>query len=299
MKKKIIILDYSIFVHRAGYATRHTGNKMSIKYLIMSMILSCLKVIGVSEGDLIIVACDARNNWRKDYSTEYKSQRKGQRESSGLDWQHIFGEASVLLEDIKNALNWAVIFVNKTEADDVASVACRYEGFKNNEIVLVSYDEDWQMLWYYPHVKIFSQHPKSKKYKIKPDNFNVYQLIAKKIQKEVSDGLISPITTLEERATREMLVNLISLPEFVEEPLKQAFDKIDYTKNIRLDLLPGKKIPETFMDIYLPDKVVTYEEQIVKEEKKENRIKVKKEKEKLAKKKVKQKLKEEQNGIRK
>jgi len=293
MKYKTIILDYSIFVHRAGYALRNGAN-LDIKYSIMMMILSCLKIIGVSQGDLIIVACDARNNWRKDYSDEYKSQRKGQRESSGLNWQNIFNQATDLLDDIDIATNWNVISVDKTEADDVASVACRYKPFQDKEIVLVSYDEDWQMLWNYPHVKIFSQHPKSKKYKIKPDNFNVYQLMAKKIKKEVSDGLISPILTKEDRATREMLVNLISLPEFVEEPIKAALDKIDYTKDIRLDRLPGRKIPETFMDIYKLDKVVTYEDQVAKEEKKLLRIKKKKEKEKLAKKKLKEKLKKEE-----
>jgi len=214
------------------------------------------------------------------HSGEYKSDRKPIPQSF---WDKI----NSLMEDIKAATNWAVIKVPTLEADDVMAVACRY--FHDREVVLITYDHDLEQMWFYPNVKLFSPHPKSKKYKIKPANYNVYAQIAKSVDKEAGDGLKSEITTAEERNTREMLVNLISLPSFVEEPIKAAFDKIDYNKDIILDLLPGNKIQETFMDIYKKDKVVTYEQQIEKENKAIARELAKKAKRKIEK--IKEKLK--------
>lgn len=280
MVNKVIFLDMGIFAHRAGYSL--IRNNMPVKYTCMNMIISCLKIIGVNEGDLVIVACDGRNNWRKEHSDEYKSGRKAQRDDSGLDWDDIWSEMNDLLDDIEIATNWAVINVDRLEADDVMAVGCRY--FKDKEVVLVTYDTDLEQMWEYPNVKIFSQHPKTKAWKIKPKNFNVYQLIAKKKEKEISDGLVSSPKTKEEYAVREMLVNLLTLPDFVEEPLKKAFDRIDYDKDIKLNLLPGRKIPEVFMNIYKKDKVVTYEQQVEKINKKEERIRLRKEKEKEKKK---------------
>ena len=187
------------------------------------------------------------------------------------------------------------VLVHNCEADDVMAVSCRY--FHDREVVLCTQDHDLHQMWIYPNVKIYSPHPKSKKYKIRPDNYNVYKDIAKSVQKEAGDGLKSEIMTAEERENREMLVSFITLPSFVEEPIKKALDEIDYNKDIILDLLPGKKIPETFMDIYKKDKVITYEQQRIIDEKKEARKKAKKEKENLAKKKLKQKEKENVSKI--
>ena len=283
MKNKVIVLDLGIFTHRTYFASL-SGSGMNEKYTCFSMMLSNLKIIGVNEGDLVICACEGLNNWRKQQSTEYKSDRK-------KIPQGFWDKMNDMMDDIEIATNWAVIKVPTLEADDVMAVACTY--FKDKEVVLVTYDHDLEQMWIYDNVKIFSPHPKSKKYKVKPDDYNVYKQIAKSVEKEAGDGLKSDITTKEERENREMLVNLISLPEFVEEPIKKEFGMIDYKKDIRLDLLPGKKIPETFMDIYKSDKVVTYEQQVAKEEKKLLRIKAKKEAEKIAKKKAKEKAKKE------
>ncbi len=276
---KVIVLDMGIFTHRTYFASL-SGSGMNEKYTCFSMLLSNLKIIGVNKGDLVICACEGLNNWRKQHSTEYKSDRK-------KIPQEFWNKMNDMMDDIEIATNWAVIKVPTLEADDVMAVACRY--FNDKEVVLVTYDHDLEQMWIYDNVKIFSPHPKSKKYKIKPDDYNVYKQIAKSVEKEAGDGLKSDITTKEERENREMLVNLISLPDFVEQPIIEELGRIDYNKDIRLDLLPGKKIPETFMDIYKPDKVVTYEQQVAKEEKKILRIKATKEKEKLAKKKLKEK----------
>ena len=76
------------------------------------------------------------------------------REKSGLDWDTLYAGFNQLLEDINRGTDWHVVQLDTIEADDIASVACRY--FTDKEIILVSFDSDWEMLWKYPNVKIFS-----------------------------------------------------------------------------------------------------------------------------------------------
>ncbi|KKN41788.1 hypothetical protein LCGC14_0719600, partial [marine sediment metagenome] len=46
----------------------------------LSMILFCLRKVGVEPTDKIIVACDYGRSWRKALSKEYKADRKEQRD---------------------------------------------------------------------------------------------------------------------------------------------------------------------------------------------------------------------------
>jgi len=272
MKNKVIILDMGIFTHRTWFASQ-AGNIMSEKYTCMMMILSCLKRIGVTKEDWIICACEGGHNWRKDYSVEYKSDRQ-------IIPQIFWDKMNDLLDDIEIATNWCVVKIPRIEADDIMAVACRY--YYPTPVILVTYDHDLEQMFHYSNVKIFSPHPKSKKYKIKPDNYNAYNQISKQIYKEVGDGLKSIIQTDADLKTRKMLVNLLELPDFVEEAVKRELNKLKFNTKIRPELLPGKKLPQVFEDIYKLDKVITYEEQVAK-------LKIKKERKYKKKKKIKYK----------
>ncbi len=271
---KIIILDWGIFGHRSGYAT--AKNPMPVKWICMTSIIACLKIIGVNSNDTIIVACDGRGNWRKAYEDQYKSGRTKQREESGLDWNKIYAELDYLLDDIEIATNWSVIKIPKIEADDIMAVASRY--YEDKEVILVTYDTDMEQLWKYPNVKIFSQHPKKKAYKIPKPKFNAYELISKKIYKEISDGLTKPILNKEDYKARELVVNLLTLPEFVENPILEALKDVSCGRLLKLHLLPGSKLKERFMEIYENKHIVTYEQQVEKMNKRKERDKNKKDK---------------------
>lgn len=287
---KIVILDYGIYSHKAGFSTVY--NKMPVKYTCLSMMIADLKKIGVSNDDIIIVACDGRNNWRKQYSLEYKSGRKQKLDDSGLDWAKIWEELNDLLDDIEIDTSWHVVKCDRLECDDIMAVASRY--YKDREVILVTYDADMEQLWLYPNIKIWSQHKKAKRYKIKPDNFNPYELIAKKIQKEVADGLISPILSEEDYKNRKMLVDLLELPEFVEQPILSELKKIDETKVGQGVGVFSQKTWELIQSIYEPHKIITYEQQIAKAKEKEEKIERKKNalKEKLKRKKEREKKRE-------
>ena len=260
---KLIVLDWQMYVHKAGYASVKNRD-MPTNYTIMNMIISNLKKIGIEPMDEIIVSCDGRGNWRKDFDKNYKANRNEMRSSSGLDWDKIFGDSNELLEKIDKGTSWTIIELKEMEADDIASVACKL--FKDKEIVLLSFDSDWEMLWVYPNVKIFSPNIKYKgakgAYKVKPENFNICKMLAKKIRKEVSDNLVNPILNEDDYDIRQLIVDLVDLPEFVEEPIKKKIlERLGEEKNINPEEMPFQTIRDKLGIIYNDkSKVINYED---------------------------------------
>jgi len=162
------------------------------------------------------------------------------------------------------------LLVHNCEADDIASVACRY--FKDKEIILVSYDSDWEMLWHYDNVKIFSILKKYKgikgSYKVKPDNFNAFKLLSKKIEKETTDNLVNPILNEEDYENRKVIVNLLELPEFIESQIVEEFEKLK-DKDDNLDLIPYKSLREKLGNLYNDKaKIINYKSCVERELKK-------------------------------
>ncbi len=275
---KLIILDYSIFVYRAILAEI---KDIPPTYTALNMILSALRKIGVDPFDEIILACDGRGNWRKDYEKEYKANRKAYRESfEDINWEEMFAKFDELLENLNKGTDWQVVKIDKIEADDIASVACRY--FKDKEIVLVSYDSDWEQLWKYDNVKIFSILKKYKgvkgSYKVKPQDFNVYELLSKKIEKETADNLVNPILNTKDYENRETIVSLLELPDFIEGRITEEFKNLK-EKTGNLDLVPFNTLREKLGNLYNDTKkIINYEDAVKYEEKKAKRKKVKRRK---------------------
>ena len=281
---KVIVIDWSIFVFRSIFSWRN-NKAVPPEYTCLNMLLASLRRIGLNPYDTVILACDGRGNWRKDYEKEYKATRKAFRESfTDINWENMFKKFDNLLEQLEVGTDFHQIKLDTIEADDIASVCCRYEPFKDKEIILVSYDSDWQMLMHYSNVKVFSPLLKYKStkgsYKIKPPNFNAYKLLSKKIEKEKADDLINPILSEKDYETRKLIVNLLELPDFVEQPIREELAKLE-PKTGDLDELPFQtslrpKIEQLYDD---KSKVLTYkmcqEYQIKKEARKKKRRKKK------------------------
>jgi len=71
-----------------------------IRHMIINAIRSYKKKFGADFGD-IVIACDNRHYWRRQYFPNYKANRKKARQESGFDWSAIF-EA---LHQIRNELS--------------------------------------------------------------------------------------------------------------------------------------------------------------------------------------------------
>lgn len=277
---KIVIIDYGMVLHIACYAS--VNNKaVPPTYTACIMMLSYLRKIGIDEDDTIIIAVDARNSWRKDYEKEYKGNRSEQRAKSGLDWDNLFKQFNELLLQLDKATDFHIITVDRMESDDIMAVGCRY--FKDKEVILCTFDSDLEMCWAFPNVKIYSPKIKYKStkgaYKIKPENFNIDLLIAKKINKEVADNLTNEILNEEDYENRMLCVNLLTLPKFVEEPILKRLKNLPI-KGRDLQWLPFQNsIRPKFETLYTDhSKVIKYSDCVKYQEKKALRKKKKKSK---------------------
>lgn len=268
IKPKVVFVDWGVYLHKAIFA----GTKMqrSPTWLASTMIIGDLKKVGVTPDDTIIIACDShgKGNWRKDLDKQYKSTRKQKREDSGLDWETHFCLFENLLNEIEFGTPFHVIEIDRLEADDIISAGSRF--YKDREMVIISHDSDYEQLFIYPHVKIFS--PTSKKYKVAPKNPK--SILDKKIRKEVADDLTSPVTNDEEYKIRKTIVDLSELPEEIESQVISRLEKISHKENWDINKLSSpstrRKITEVFNS---EDKVVDYVKCVTEKKKYKKKVK--------------------------
>jgi hypothetical protein len=263
---KVIVLDFGVFMHRAIFSTVNNPG-IPATYTCLSMILGCLSRIGIDPDDTIIVAMDFLRSWRRELEDSYKADRAKKREDSSIDFKEQYRLFDDLVRQLDEATSWHFIRGEHLEADDIMAAASRY--FSAHEVVLVTYDSDLEQCWYYPNVKIFS--PISKAYKLKPKNFNAYQLISKKIEKEATDNLTAPVLNQQDYEKRLRCINLIELPDWVENFLIDVFKNLP-EKPECLEKIPFKSIRNRFGSLYSgKSRMITYEDCMRKEERKAKR----------------------------
>lgn len=249
---KVIFLDYGVFMHRAIFAWRNS-KAIPPTYTALSMMIANLKRIGVSPEDLIIVAIDSpAGSWRREIDKDYKANRKAKRdEQKDIDWDKMFGEFNRLKTNLEISTPFAIIEITKLEADDIISYGVRYY---KDKCVVVSTDTDFEQLAILPNVKLFS--PITKRYKTV---INPQFIVSKKINRETTDNLVSPIVSEEDYIKRNLIVDLMHLPTDVEEKVQYELSKISPAKEFDLSQLWYKSIRNKFMDIYNSNIIVSEE----------------------------------------
>jgi len=283
---KVILIDWGLFLHRAIFAwetmRKLRDEEIAVKghsqiyvtepcYLAVQMVITNLKHVGVNSNDLLLVAVDGRGNWRKDVDPNYKANRKAVKQADDIDWLRWYKEFDEMVDVLKKSTPFKFIRIPKLEADDIIAVAVKH--WKDKECIVISTDSDFEQLVAYKNVKLFS--PITKNYKhIK----NPYKILESKFKKEKTDNLITPIISEADFKRRQMIVSLLSLPDFVEKLVLDEIKKIEYN-GYEFDLFPFPRLKERFNDIYKPDMVVSFEKSLKKKLKEKKIKKTKKEKE--------------------
>ncbi len=306
-QEKIILIDYGYVSHRSIYAQKG-GNEMPLQYICMSIVLGNLRKIGVNKKDKIIIACEGGSTWRKKLFPVYKGDRPK------ID-QFIWDQFNELIEILKESTNWEIIKVFHFEADDVIAYAVKH--FKNQENIILSIDSDFIPLYILNEVsdcceskisfesgkmyckkcnllcnrinnhriKMFSPLENKKKggYKILDSNEIkeidlAYKMLAEKINSEAGDNLKGVINDDEMYQNRKMVVDLVTLPDFVESALKPSFENLRFKEwsNDDFYLLRFPKIIGRMNKLYDNEGTVKYEDSMKCFLKKESKIKKKK-----------------------
>lgn len=103
----------------------------------------------------IVLCCDSRKYWRKEFYPHYKAHRKASREKSPLDWNLIFNVLNKLKADLKEHFPYKVIEVEGAEADDIiGTLTPRLSS--SEKVLILSSDADFKQLHKYPNVKQYN-----------------------------------------------------------------------------------------------------------------------------------------------
>jgi hypothetical protein len=173
----MILVDYSQVALAAilTFQRELKGSEAEVKNLIRHVTLSTLKSYkkkyGKDYGELVI-CCDGRKYWRKEFFEFYKGMRKTNRDKSDLDWKLIFDTLSEMREDLAKVFPYRVLHVDRAEADDIIAVLVKYlqenllvqEGLveEPQKVLILSSDKDFKQLQLFNNVKQWS--PMQKKY---------------------------------------------------------------------------------------------------------------------------------------
>jgi 5'-3' exonuclease len=194
-----------------------SDKKNLIRHVALNSIKSYKKKYGKQFGQMVI-ACDARNYWRKEFFAPYKGMRKKAREESDLDWTFIFDTLNEIREDLKTHFAYKVIRVDRCEADDVIAVLTEstQEFGKHEPVMIVSSDKDFKQLHQYDNVKQFS--PMFKKQIVVNSKELHPWLIEHIVKGDSGDGVPNILTKDDALITgeRQKPVSSKRLQEFIE-----------------------------------------------------------------------------------
>lgn len=125
-----------------------------VRHMVINTIRSLKTKFGQDYGELVI-ACDSKKYWRRDFFPPYKGNRKADREKSSIDWPMLFDTLNTVKQELKEHFPYRVIQVDGAEADDVIGTLCMKFGSElnnNDKILILSGDKDFVQLQVYGNV---------------------------------------------------------------------------------------------------------------------------------------------------
>lgn len=170
----MIVVDYnqtaisSLMANLAGRRDVEVNIPL-VRHMIINALRSYRKKFGPEFGDMVI-ACDNRHYWRRQYFPNYKANRKKSREDSGFDWNSIFEALHLVRAELAEHFPYPVIDIDGAEADDVIATLAEYSQTSNTDgllpsqepFLVLSGDHDFNQLQKWGNVKQYA--PVQKKF---------------------------------------------------------------------------------------------------------------------------------------
>lgn len=246
----MLILDLnqvmiSNIMNQIGNHTNAEIEEDLVRHMVLNTIRSLLVKYKAEYGELVI-ACDDKKYWRREFFPHYKANRKKSREASDIDWNAIFTCLNKIRDELKIYFPYKVIQVEGAEADDVIATLVTKKGNVLNtgeKILILSGDKDFIQLQIYGNVKQFD--PIRKKF----IEHNDPQLFLKEhiLKGDSGDGIpnvLSPADTFvsgktQKKLTQKRIDSLINFnPNEHPEDVQANF--IRNNTLINLSLVPEK-----------------------------------------------------------
>lgn len=197
----MILIDFSqvSLVAILTFQRELKGNEAEVVNLIRHVTLSTIKSFkkkyGKEYGE-VVICCDGRKYWRREFFEHYKAGRKKARESSDLNWTLIFDTLSDMRNDLAEHFPYRVLHVDRAEADDVIAVMAKWtqtnglvqQGLMEDpqKVLILSSDGDFIQLQKYDNITQWS--PMQKKF-VKVNKKELHEKIITHIVKASDDGI--------------------------------------------------------------------------------------------------------------
>ena len=237
---RVIVIDGGYLMHKGIFASIAVP-QMRPDFLYLRMIAGLLKKVKYNpKVDMVIMAHDGRDSWRKEHSLEYKADRNENRNKQKPKewWEATYKLFQDEIKRYEESLPFHFITIDRVEADDIASVCCRY--FCKSEVILITKDKDWHQLAKYDYVKVYN--PNEKKWEVID---NPQAILDDKVEEgDKSDHILGKCKTEEQRKNRILIMSLLELPEDVELKVKLALGELknkDYLLKIEELKYPSVK----------------------------------------------------------
>ena len=154
-----------------------------IRHMVLNIIRNHVKNFKTEYGE-VVLCCDNRKYWRKEYFPFYKANRKKNRDKSNLDWHMIFDILAKLKVELKENFPYKVIDVEGAETDDIIGTLVPRHA-PHEKILILSSDGDFLQLQQNHNVKQYN--PSQKKYVVSPNP--IMDLKEKIIRGDKGDGI--------------------------------------------------------------------------------------------------------------
>jgi hypothetical protein len=212
-----------------------------IRHMVLNIIRTHVKNFKAEYGE-VVLCCDNRKYWRKEFFPFYKAGRKKTREKSDLDWHLIFDILAKLKQELRETFPYKVIDVEGAEADDIIGTLVPIYA-RDQKILILSSDGDFlQLQQYGPNVKQYN--PSLKKY-VKSEN-PLIELKEKIIRGDKGDGIPNMFSPSDcfVRDLRQKPITKNVLEKYLNESVEEYSDtdKANFSRNSTL--IDLTKIPE-------------------------------------------------------
>jgi hypothetical protein len=222
-----------------------------VRHMILNILRMHIRNFRKDYGD-VVLCCDNRKYWRKEYFPFYKAGRKKTREKSDLDWHLIFDMLAKFKSELRENFPYKVIDVEGAEADDIIGTLVPIYA-PHQKILILSSDGDFLQLQNYgSNVKQYN--PAQKKF-VKSEN-PVEELKEKIIRGDKGDGIPNMFSPSDcfVRDLRQKPITKGVLDKYLKEDVNNysETDKSNYTRNatlIDLTFIP-KEIKEKIINTY-------------------------------------------------
>ena len=223
-----------------------------IRHMVLNIIRNHVKNFKAEYGE-VVLCCDNRKYWRKEYFPFYKASRKKNRDKSNLDWHLIFDMLAKFKQELKDNFPYKVLDVEGAEADDIIGTLAPRQS-AHEKVLILSSDGDFLQLQNYPNVKQYN--PSQKKYVIseKP----ILELKEKIIRGDKGDGIPNVLSSSDcfVRDLRQTPITQKVLDKLMSESYLEQNDtvKANFIRNSTL-------IDLSFIPTEIREKIInTYEE---------------------------------------